>query len=43
MIEAAWADAGLGFDDAYFCSLSSTTIIYKGQLTPAQVRGAACV
>ncbi|KXZ50144.1 hypothetical protein GPECTOR_17g780 [Gonium pectorale] len=25
-------------DDAYFCSLSSKTIVYKGQLTPEQVR-----
>jgi hypothetical protein len=37
MIEAEWSAAGLGYDDAYFCSLSSKTVIYKGQLTPAQV------
>ena len=37
MIEAEWSHSGLGYDDAYFCSLSSKTIIYKGQLTPAQV------
>ena len=24
-------------DDCYFCSLSSKTIVYKGQLTPEQV------
>lgn len=24
-------------DDTYFCSLSTRTIVYKGQLTPAQV------
>ncbi len=24
-------------DDAYFCSLSSKTLVYKGQLTPEQV------
>ncbi|KIZ01899.1 glutamate synthase (NADPH/NADH) [Monoraphidium neglectum] len=37
LIEAEWSAQGLGYDDAYFCSLSSRTIIYKGQLTPAQV------
>ena len=36
-VEAAWAAAGLGHDDAYFCSLSARTVVYKGQLTPAQV------
>lgn len=25
-------------DDAYFCSLSSKTVVYKGQLTPEQAR-----
>ncbi len=30
--------AGLGADEAYFCSLSSRTIVYKGQLKPDQVR-----
>lgn len=29
--------AGLSDDDVYFCSLSSRTIVYKGQLTPSQV------
>ena len=29
-------------DDCYFCSLSSKTIVYKGQLTPEQV-GGGCV
>ena len=38
LVEAEWSAGGLGYDDAYFCSLSSKTIIYKGQLTPAQVR-----
>ena len=32
--------AGLGADEAYFCSLSSRTIVYKGQLKPDQVRAA---
>ncbi len=30
--------AGMGADDVYFCSLSSRTIVYKGQLKPEQVR-----
>ena len=30
--------AGMSADDAYFCSLSSRTIVYKGQLKPDQVR-----
>ena len=30
-------EAGLTDNDAYFCSLSSRTIVYKGQLTPEQV------
>ena len=38
LVEAEWSAGGLGYDDAYFCSLSSKTIIYTGQLTPAQVR-----
>lgn len=29
---------GLGDDDVFFASLSSRTIVYKGQLTPSQVR-----
>eukprot|EP00878_Enallax_costatus_P000131 GHUV01000172.1.p1 GENE.GHUV01000172.1~~GHUV01000172.1.p1 ORF type:complete len:2326 (+),score=665.07 GHUV01000172.1:565-6978(+) len=28
---------GLTEDDVYFCSLSSATVVYKGQLTPQQV------
>lgn len=28
---------GLTEDDVYFCSLSSATVVYKGQLTPEQV------
>ena len=27
----------MGADDVYFCSLSSRTIVYKGQLKPEQV------
>ncbi|GFR49656.1 hypothetical protein Agub_g11798 [Astrephomene gubernaculifera] len=38
MIEHNLRANGLGDDDAYFCSLSSKTIVYKGQLTPEQVR-----
>eukprot|EP00798_Chlamydomonas_sp_ICE-L_P026060 gene26060-11762_t len=37
-IEGKFALAGITDDDAYFCSLSSKTLIYKGQLTPAQVK-----
>ena len=28
-------------DDCYICSLSSRTLVYKGQLTPEQARRAA--
>ncbi|CAG9462979.1 unnamed protein product [Pedinophyceae sp. YPF-701] len=31
------SEHGWGEDDVYFCSLSSRTIVYKGQLTPQQV------
>lgn len=37
LIEQAWRVHGMTDDDAYICSLSSRTIVYKGQLTPAQV------
>lgn len=37
LIEQGWRVAGMTDDDAYICSLSSETLIYKGQLTPAQV------
>lgn len=37
-IEYELAQIGLGSDDVYFCSLSSATVVYKGQLTPEQVR-----
>ena len=30
-------ELGLGDDDVFFASLSSRTIVYKGQLTPEQV------
>jgi hypothetical protein len=30
-------DMGLTDDDVFFASLSSRTVVYKGQLTPAQV------
>lgn len=29
--------SGITDDDCYFCSLSSTKLVYKGQLTPEQV------
>ncbi|GLI65807.1 hypothetical protein VaNZ11_009430 [Volvox africanus] len=38
LIEYNLRTAGIRDDDAYFCSLSSKTIVYKGQLTPEQVR-----
>lgn len=31
-------ELGLTDDDVFFASLSSRTLVYKGQLTPAQVR-----
>jgi len=37
LIEHAWRINGLTDDDVYVCSLSSRTVVYKGQLTPAQV------
>ena len=37
LIEQGWRVAGMTDDDAYICSLSSETIVYKGQLTPHQV------
>jgi hypothetical protein len=39
LIENTLRAAGLTDEDCYFCSLSSKTIVYKGQLTPEQVRG----
>lgn len=39
LIEQKWRVQSLADDDAYICSLSSRTIVYKGQLTPAQVPG----
>ncbi len=36
-VEHALREAGITDDDAYFCSLSSRTVVYKGQLTPEQV------
>ncbi|KAL4421584.1 hypothetical protein ABPG75_010875, partial [Micractinium tetrahymenae] len=37
LVEHKLRTSGLTDDDAYICSLSSRTIVYKGQLTPAQV------
>lgn len=36
LIEHELSNAGISEDDAFFCSLSSSTIVYKGQLTPEQ-------
>lgn len=33
LIEQGWRVAGMTDDDAYICSLSSETVVYKGQLT----------
>jgi len=38
LIESKLRDAGIDDNECYFCSLSSRTIVYKGQLTPEQVR-----
>jgi len=37
LIEHAWVRKGYNHKHAYICSLSSHTIVYKGQLLPAQV------
>eukprot|EP00873_Tetraselmis_striata_P023387 jgi/Tetstr1/443651/TSEL_031644.t1 len=37
LAESKFREAGFTPDDTYFCSLSCRTIVYKGQLTPAQV------
>lgn len=37
LAEKAFSEDGYTQDEAYFCSLSTRTIVYKGQLTPAQV------
>lgn len=42
LIEHRLRMVGFTDDDCYICSLSSRTIVYKGQLTPAQVRGSVC-
>jgi hypothetical protein len=46
LIEHRMRTTGLTEDDCYICSLSSRTIVYKGQLTPEQVGcwvlGAGC-
>jgi hypothetical protein len=38
-IEYELAQINLNSDEVYFCSLSSATVVYKGQLTPEQVGG----
>ena len=37
LIEHALGEAGITDRDAYICSLSTRTVVYKGQLTPEQV------
>lgn len=37
VIETQLQKAGITEDECYFCSLSSKTVVYKGQLTPQQV------
>jgi len=37
LIEKELRASGIDEDECYFCSLSSKTIVYKGQLTPEQV------
>jgi glutamate synthase domain-containing protein 1 len=39
LVEHDLLAAGFSEDDVYFCSCSSATVVYKGQLTPDQVRG----
>ena len=38
LIEHRLRMRGIHDDDAYICSLSSRTLVYKGQLTPEQAR-----
>jgi hypothetical protein len=40
-IEYELLQMGMNHDDVYFCSLSSATVVYKGQLTPEQVGSCA--
>lgn len=37
LIEHELREADISDDHTYICSLSSRTIVYKGQLTPGQV------
>ena len=37
LTEHGLAAKGVGEDEAYICSLSAATVVYKGQLTPGQV------
>jgi glutamate synthase (NADPH/NADH) len=37
LLEYDLSAAGFSENDVYFCSLSSATVVYKGQLTPEQV------
>ena len=39
LIEHQLRQSGLTDDDVYFCSFSSKTLVYKGQLKPEQVCG----
>jgi Glutamine amidotransferases class-II len=41
LIEYELREVGIKDDTAYICSLSSKTIVYKGQLTPGQARASS--
>lgn len=43
LIEHRLRMRGIHDDDAYICSLSSRTLVYKGQLTPEQASLGGCV
>jgi hypothetical protein len=43
VIEHNLRAANLSDDECYFCSLSSKTLVYKGQLTPLQVHTQAII
>ena len=40
LIEHELGEQSVEEDDCYICSLSSRVLVYKGQLTPGQVRNA---
>ena len=42
LIEHELGEQQVGEDECYICSLSSRILVYKGQLTPGQVRSLPC-